>query len=180
MSGFDVIVAADLDWGIGKSGGLPWPKLRADLAHFRRITTAAPADKRCAIVMGRRTWQSSEIAGRPLPRRLNVVVTRGALEVPAGVLAAGSLPAAIAAARADQRVADVFVVGGAELYREALASSDLRWIYLTRVAARFACDVAIPDLAAIGWGPTDWDGTAEHVDADVRYCIERWALKGKE
>jgi dihydrofolate reductase/thymidylate synthase len=174
---FDIVVAADLDWGIGKDNRLPWPKLRADLAHFRRVTTTAPADKRNAIVMGRKTWQSTEVAGRALPNRLNVVVTRGALDVPAGVVVAGSLPAAIAAARVDAGVADVFVVGGGDLYREAIASGDLRWIYLTRVAAQFACDVTIPDLAAIGYAPTAWDGTTDLVDAitNVPYRIERWA-----
>lgn len=173
---FDVVVAADLDWGIGKNNGMPWPKLRADLAHFRRVTTTAPADKRNAIVMGRKTWQSTEVAGRALPNRLNVVVTRGSIDVPAGVVVANSLPAAIAAARSDASVADVFVVGGGDLYREAIASDDLRWIYLTRVGARFACDVTIPDLAAIGYAPAAWDGTADLVDAvaDVPYRIERW------
>jgi dihydrofolate reductase len=172
---FDIVVAADLDWGIGKNNGLPWPKLRADLAHFKRVTTAAAEGKRNAIVMGRKTWQSTEVAGRALPNRLNVVVTRGALEVPAGVVVASSLPAALAAARADASVADVFVVGGAQLFREAFGSDELRWIYLTRVAARFACDAAIPDLAALGFAPIAWDGTAEPGDADVRYRIERWA-----
>jgi hypothetical protein len=52
----------------------------------------------------------------------------------------------------------------------------LRWVYLTRVAGRFGCDVAIPDLAARGFAPVAWDGAADHEEAGVRYRIERWAL----
>src|SRR5260221_11289908 len=99
---FDVVVAADRDWGIGKANGLPWPKLRGDLQHFKRVTCAATEGKRTAVVMGRKTWESTEVAGRALPRRLNVIVTRRMHElvVPDGVAVAASLDPALAAAAA--------------------------------------------------------------------------------
>jgi dihydrofolate reductase len=172
---FDAIVAADLDWGIGKDNGLPWPRLRGDLAHFKRVTSAAADGKRNAIVMGRKTWESKEVAGRPLPNRLNVVVTRRELAAPEGVVVAASLPAALAAAHAAANIDGVFVVGGGELFRDAFAHADLRSIYLTRIAARFGCDARIPDLAVLGFAAAAWDGTADHEDSGVRYRIERWA-----
>lgn len=171
---FDVVVAADLDWGIGKANGLPWPKLKADMAHFRRVTSAASEGKLNAIIMGRKTWQSNEMGGKPLPKRLNVVVTRQGVTVPEGVVVAGSLEAALMAARGDN-IENVFVVGGAELIRHAIAHPQLRWIYLTRVEDRFGCDIAIPDLDAAGFVRTEWDGEQTCEDGGVHYRIERLA-----
>ncbi len=170
---FDVVVAADRDWGIGKANGLPWPKLRGDLAHFKWVTCAASEGKRTAIVMGRKTWESAEVAGKPLPRRLNVVVTRRVdLVVPEGVVVAASLDAGLLAATGAPVVETVFVVGGAEIYRESLTRDDLRWIYLTRIDGRYQCDVTIPDLDR-DFEHDVWDGEQELEDAGVRYRIER-------
>jgi dihydrofolate reductase len=170
---FDVVVAADLAWGIGKRNALPWPKLRGDLAHFKRITTDAPEGRMNAVIMGRHTWQSDEVRGRPLPRRLNLVVTGRALDVPDGVVVATSLDDALA--RASEHTANAFVVGGAQLYREAFAHPALRFVYLTRIAGRFDCDVVIPDLDAAGFVRAAWDGEQEAEDSGVRYRIERLA-----
>lgn len=97
---FDVVVAADLEWGIGKANALPWPKLKGDLAHFKKVTSDAPEGQRNAIIMGRKTWESAEVAGRPLPRRLNIVISRSTLLVPGGVVAAGSFDKALSIATA--------------------------------------------------------------------------------
>lgn len=170
---FDVIVAADLDWGIGKANALPWPKLKGDMAHFRRITTTAEPDKTNAIIMGRKTWVSAEVGGRPLPKRLNIVITRTAtLAVPHGVIVAGSLDAALHAARSPT-IDNVFVVGGAEILREAFAHPELRWVYLTRVEGRFGCDVMIPNLDALSFVRVPWEGEQAGEDNGVRYRIER-------
>jgi dihydrofolate reductase len=167
---FDCVVAADLDWGIGRGGALPWPKLRGDLAHFKRVTTAVPS----AVIMGRKTWESAEVAGKPLPKRLNIVVTRRTdLLVPDGVLVAPSLDAALAAA---STVDATFVVGGAELFQIAFAHPELRWIYLTRVESRFGCDTVIPDLDR-DFERVAWDGDAELEDGGVRYSIHRLARR---
>jgi dihydrofolate reductase len=168
---FDIVVAADLDWGIGKDQGLPWPRLKGDLAHFRRTTSTASEGKRNAIVMGRKTWESKEVGGKPLPKRLNIVVSRGAPVVPGGVIAARSLDEALAVP-AD--IETTFVVGGAGLLLDALEHPALRFIYLTRVEGRFGCDVRMPDLDARGFqrDPT-WEGEAIGEDNGVRYRIER-------
>lgn len=167
---FDVVVAADLDWGIGKDQSLPWPKLRGDLRHFKRITstTSAPG-RRNAIVMGRKTWQSKEVGERALPDRVNVVVSRGPLEVPAGVHAARSLDEALAV----RDVETVFVVGGAGLLVDAIERPDLRYVYLTRIEARYACEVRMPNLDARGFVRVAWEGEQSHEEHGVRYRIER-------
>ncbi len=98
---------------IGRDGDLPW-RLPEDLAHFKRTTLGSP------IIMGRKTWES--IGSRPLPGRLNIVVsTRPA---PAGSVAlwAESLDHALQLARqrAEPGASGIYVIGGASLYRQAL------------------------------------------------------------
>jgi dihydrofolate reductase len=166
---FDIVVAADLDWGIGKDNALPWPKLRGDLQHFKRTTSTASEGRRNAVVMGRKTWESKEAAGKPLPNRLNVVVSRGQLAVPAGVIVAHSLDEALAVEGAET----IFVVGGAGLLRAVIERDDLRFVYLTRIEQRFDCDVKMPDLDARGFVRVPWDGERTAEEYDVRYRIER-------
>lgn len=166
---FDIVVAADLDWGIGKTNALPWPKLRGDLQHFKRTTSTASEGRRNAIVMGRNTWESKEVAGKPLPNRLNVVVSRNALAVPAGVVVAHSIDDALTI----DGVETIFVVGGAILIREVIERRDLRYVYLTRIEQAFDCDVKMPNLDERGFVADAWDGTRKAEEYDVRYRIER-------
>lgn len=170
------MVAADLEWGIGKGNALPWPKLPGDLAHFKRVTSAAAEGKRNAIIMGRKTWQSAEVAGRPLPKRLNVVITRGTLAVPDGVLVAGSIDAALARVAELADIDTTFIVGGAQIFAEAFDHLQLRYVYLTRVQGRFGCDTRIPDLDnEADLTAVAWDGACEGEDNGVRYRIDRLA-----
>ncbi len=167
---FDVVVAADLDWGIGKDQTLPWPKLRGDLRHFKRITsTTSTPGRRNAIVMGRKTWQSKEVAERALPDRLNVVVSRSEFAVPPGVLAVRSLDEALAV----RDVETVFIVGGAILLVEAIERKDLRYVYLTRIEERYDCEIKMPDLDARGFVKVAWEGELVNEEHGVRYRIER-------
>jgi dihydrofolate reductase len=166
---FDVVVAADLDWGIGKDNALPWPRLKSDLVHFKTITTAASEGRRNAIAMGRKTWESKEVAGKPLPRRLNIVISRRVLEVPDGVVAVTSIDAALAN---EGDAENMFIVGGAEIFRLAFAHPALRWIYLTRVDGLFGCDTKIPDLDA-DFEDDAWSGAASHDENGVKFRIER-------
>lgn len=134
-----IIAAVGENGVIGREGDLPW-HLPADLARFKRRTMGHH------LLMGRRTWES---IGRPLPGRTMVVLTRGEIEVPEGVLAARSL--AEATALAEERDDDeAFVTGGAEVYRLALPAADR--LYLTRVLARVEGDVRFPDF-----DPAEWD-----------------------
>jgi dihydrofolate reductase len=174
---FDIVVAADLDWCIGKSNGLPWPKLKGDLQHFKRITSQASDGKRTAVIMGRKTWESTEVAGKPLPRRANIVITRkSGYGIVEGVLVAASLPEALQRAAALADVESTFVVGGAEIFREALLDPALRYAYLTRVALHCGGDTFIPDLDR-DFVRDAWDGEQALEDNGVAYRIERLVKK---
>ena len=167
---FDVVVAADLEWGIGKDNALPWPRLPADLAHFKAITSTASEGRRNAIAMGRKTWTSKEVAGKPLPRRLNIVISRGRARGPRG--RDRDHVARRGARRAGRRRDAVRRRRRGNLPPGLRATRALRWIYLTRVEGRFGCDTHIPDLDA-AFAPDAWAGAASHEDNGVRYRIER-------
>jgi dihydrofolate reductase len=136
---FSIIVAADEARGIGRAGGLPW-HLPGDMAYYKRTTSSAPAGKRNAVVMGRKTYESIPAKFRPLKGRLNVVLSRDPAYTPEDVLRAQSLERALAALESREEIAQIFIVGGAELYREALQHPACSCVFLTRVHARFECD----------------------------------------
>jgi dihydrofolate reductase len=90
------------------------------------------------------------------------------------VIVATSLDAALQASNAPN-VDTTFVIGGAEILREALAHRELRWVYLTRVEGHFQCEVQIPNLDVLGFTPAEWEGACEGEDSGIRYRIERLA-----
>lgn len=135
-----LLVAVSSTGVIGRDNALPW-KLSADLRRFRRLTTGH------AIVMGRKTFES---IGRPLPERTNIVVTRQAGYAAEGVIVASDIDAAIRKASEIHGADDeVFIVGGAEIYRQTLERADR--LYLTRVEADVAGDTYLPAIDFSQW-----------------------------
>src|SRR5690606_31942186 len=110
------IVAMSENRVIGRAGGIPW-RLPEELKFFKRTTMGH------ALVMGRKTYES---IGKPLPGRLNVVVTRDAAYRPAGVVVRPSLAAALeyCEERRGEWGDEVFVIGGGEIYAQSLARAD--------------------------------------------------------
>jgi dihydrofolate reductase len=133
-----LIVATDRNNGIGINNALPW-RLPEDLAFFKRTTTGHP------IIMGRKTFDS---IGRPLPNRRNIVITRNPDWHHAGVEAVSSLQAAAALVGEGE----AFVIGGAQIYVEALALA--RRLIVTEIDAEFACDAFFPPLDRSSWTET--------------------------
>jgi len=133
-----LIVAAAENDVIGRDGQLPW-HLPADLRHFKAITMGKP------ILMGRKTHES---IGRPLPGRANIVITRQSGYQAAGCHVAHSLEEALALAHAEG-AGEVMVIGGAELYADALPRADR--ILMTRVHASLDGDVRFPPLEPDAW-----------------------------
>ncbi len=131
-----VIAAMARNRVIGIDNTLPW-RLPDDLKHFKALTLGHH------IIMGRKTYES---IGRPLPGRTTVIVTRNPEYQVAGCLAATSIEAAIAACRDD---AEVFFVGGAELYAQVLPRADR--LYLTEIQAEYAGDAWFPEFDRETW-----------------------------
>ncbi|MFN0318480.1 MAG: dihydrofolate reductase [Burkholderiales bacterium] len=132
-----IVVAMDRGRVIGKDNRLPW-HISEDLKRFKALTMGHP------IIMGRKTFES---IGRVLPGRTNIVVTRQAsYTAPAGAKTANSLEAAIALA-ADAE--EVFVIGGREIYDQALRSAQR--LYVTLVEGNFEGDTYFPAIDSINW-----------------------------
>jgi dihydrofolate reductase len=129
-----VIFARAANGVIGRDNAMPW-KLPEDMAHFKRTTMDAP------VIMGRKTWDSIPPKFRPLPGRTNIVVTRQADWRAEGALRAGSLDEAVALCPAG---ADAWVVGGAEIYRQALPLASTAVV--TEIDADFEGDAYAPDF----------------------------------
>lgn len=134
-----IVVAVARNGVIGAEGDLPW-RLPEDLARFKRMTMGE------TLVMGRKTFES---IGRPLPGRNTIVLTRRPDWAEEGVEVAGSLEHALAMAA--ERGQDLFVAGGAEVYRAALGVADR--LELTEVDAEPDGDTFFP--------PVDWSRWTE-------------------
>ncbi len=157
MIPFHIIVAMDEARGIGKNGQLPW-HLSGDFQHFRRITTSTSLiSKKNVVLMGRKTWDSLPERFKPLPGRINVVLSRNQnLNLPGGVYRKDSYDEAVSWIIAEdsslgrERVESVFVIGGEEVYRAALSleTVPIVKIYATKISGRFDCDTFFPDFTA--------------------------------
>lgn len=130
-----IIVAVARNGVIGDKNRLLW-HIAEDLRHFKALTTGHP------VVMGRKTYES---LGRPLPNRANVVVTRQQIAIP-GCTVVHSLREALALFGPEE---EVFVIGGAQIYAEALPLADR--FCLTRVERDYEGDTHFP-----AWDPAAW------------------------
>jgi dihydrofolate reductase len=148
-----LVVARARDGAIGRQGNLPW-QISEDLKFFKRLTVGKP------IVMGRKTYDS---IGRPLPGRHNIVVTRNKDWRAEGVTVVPNLAEAIVAAGLDPKIraAEIMIIGGGEIYAQALLFADR--VYLTEV------DINVPDADAHfpPLDPAQWRETARDAHAAV-------------
>jgi dihydrofolate reductase len=146
-----LVVAAARNNVIGKGNALPWD-LPNDLKHFREVTSGH------TVIMGRKTFES---IGRPLPKRRNIVITRQEDYKPEGVEVVGSLEAAITAVPTGE---EAFVIGGGEIFKQALPLADR--VYLTRVEADVEGDAFFPVLEQSEWRETArQEGTVDEKNA---------------
>lgn len=154
------MVAADRNGVIGVDGQLPW-HLPDDLRHFRSVTDGG------VVIMGRLTYDS---IGRPLPNRTNIVLSRTQRNIE-GVQVAASLAEAMELAAATGANA-VFVIGGGQLYREAMGVADV--VHLTRVDAEVHGDTTFPpldhDRMALMWSQAHEADEAH----SFGFTFERW------
>lgn len=147
MKHFSIVVAVDEAMGIGLKGTLPW-RLSRDMQHFKDITIPCRAvGKTNAVIMGRKTWASLPDKYRPLPGRLNVVLTKQCdFVVPEGVLCADSLEGALLQIDQLSNIADIFLIGGGVVFVEGLQHPLCQKLFLTCIESNFHCDVFFPAI----------------------------------
>jgi dihydrofolate reductase len=131
----NIVVAIAANNAIGKNNKLLW-HLPKDLKHFKELTTGH------TVIMGRKTFDS---VGKPLPNRRNIVVTRQNIQIE-GCEVVNSLEAGLALAQGE---AEVDIVGGAEIYKQAMLLTD--FIYLTIVHQDFEADTFFPEIDYSEW-----------------------------
>ena len=130
-----IIVAIAENGVIGDKNALLW-NIKEDMRRFRTTTTGHP------VIMGRKTFES---IGRPLPKRTNVVITRGDGEFE-GCLVAHSIEEAVAMFPAEE---EIFIIGGAQIYSQAMAIADK--LYLTIVHRPYDGDTSFPEIDYSEW-----------------------------
>ena len=135
----ELIVAITDNYVIGAEGTMPW-HLPADLQHFKKITSDH------AVAMGRRTWDS---IGRPLPNRLNIVISRQTDYEAEGATIVRSIEDAARVAGEER----LFIIGGGEIYRSAINGVSL--MHITRIHTTIEGDTFFPKIDETIWKRTD-------------------------
>lgn len=175
------VAAIASNLGIGNNGKLPWPSLRTDLEFLQRITTEVrDKGKWNAVLLGRKTWESLDLTQRPLPGRLNVVISKTLKFPPCGAHhVCDSVSAAVqmlSNSPFTDTVEEIFVLGGTEVYREAIESSFCYRIYLTEIDKEFESDTFFPTfdkntyslLSSTSEVP---QGVIEENQIQYRFCV---------
>ncbi|KAI5848222.1 dihydrofolate reductase-like domain-containing protein [Tricharina praecox] len=176
--------------GIGRNGALPW-RLKSELSYFARVTKRLPGGSantastaQNAVIMGRKTWFSIPPRFRPLPGRINVVLSRDAaldLGVPGGAGAGATTATSVDDALAKlvergEAVGTVFVIGGAEVYKAALLHPLAQNVLLTRIDTEFEVDTIFPvQLTAegSGWAKASWEALCKFVGEEVPKGVQK-------
>jgi dihydrofolate reductase len=167
-----VLVAAVAENGvIGQGGALPW-RLKSDMKHFRAATTGKP------VVMGRKTFRS---IGKPLPGRTNIVATRDRAFAAPGVLVAESVEAALAIARGDalrRGVAEIAVIGGADLYAQIMDRADR--LVITRVHLQPDGDTKFPVIDPNIWQEVERSEHRAGPDDEAPFAVLVYQLRSSD
>ncbi|XP_027156366.1 putative bifunctional dihydrofolate reductase-thymidylate synthase [Coffea eugenioides] len=172
---YEVVVAVTSKMGIGMDGKVPW-KLPTDLKFFKDITvTTSDPTKKNAVIMGRKTWESIPLEHRPLPGRLNVVLTRsGSFDIATAenVVICGSLLSALellAASPYCLSIEKVFVIGGGEILKESLNAPECDAIHITEIDADIECDTFIPAIDSSEFQP--WYSSFPSIENKLRHSF---------
>ncbi|MFA7267716.1 MAG: dihydrofolate reductase [Sterolibacterium sp.] len=158
-----LIAAVAKNHVIGIGNAMPW-RLPEDLKRFKSLTLGHP------VIMGRKTWDS---LGRPLPGRKNIVISRATDRTIPGADLVGSLQAGLAVAAATG-TNEAFIIGGAEIYRQALPLANR--LQLTEIAKDYVGDVFFPDV-----DPTEWHETLRephHAEAGFDFAFVTYERSG--
>lgn len=134
-----IIVAYSKNFIIGKDGQIPW-KISEDMKHFKKVTGNSP------IILGRVTWDN--LPKKPLPNRLNVVISR---QTPFIGTMVNSLEHAITFCDLMDGSRNYFIIGGGQIYQEALEKNLVDRVIASEIKASYDGDTFFPDLYKLGW-----------------------------
>lgn len=134
----NAIVATTWDYGIGLNGKLPWPQNKADMKWFREKTMDG------IVIMGRNTWMSLPDKHRPLPGRVNIVLSTASWLPNHPIMHNGSISSLLTRLAASfHRERSIWIIGGAEIYRQALPHCD--FLYHTIIPGDYYCDTFVDE-----------------------------------
>ncbi len=152
-----LIVAMATNRAIGLDNKMPW-HLSADLKKFKAITMGSP------IVMGRKTYES---IGRPLPGRSNIIISRNLDYQQTDCLVFNDIKTAIAASSKDAE--EIFIIGGAELYKATLPLADN--LYLTLINQEFTGDTFFPEIDFKAWSEVSREDISDDPSVNFSYSF---------
>ncbi len=132
-----IIVSMDSKRGIGKANGLMW-HIPGELPRFKQITTGHP------VIMGRKTFES---IGKALPGRTNIIVTQNPDFQAQNCKVVGSVDEAIEIAKNEQGSDEIFIIGGGQIYQQAMEKGIVDRLYLTLVEGDFGADTFFPEYS---------------------------------
>jgi dihydrofolate reductase len=161
-----LVVAVSKNGVIGRAGGLPW-HISSDLKLFKAITLGKP------IIMGRKTWES--LPRKPLPGRLNIVITRQSGFVAEGARVVADAKAALALAE-NEAPEEIAVIGGGEIYKMFLPLADR--VYLTEVDLEVGGDTYFPKLDLKAWTETRSEAHPRGPNDNASFCLRVFDRKG--
>jgi dihydrofolate reductase len=162
MTRLAIIVAMARNRTIGVNNTLPW-RIPADLQHFKKLTMGHH------LIMGRKTFES---IGKPLPGRITVVVTRDCSLKIEGCVMAHSLPEAIASCAHDPQT---FIVGGADIYAQAIKFSDT--LYITEIKRDVTGDVSFPKFDKTEWQEISREQHTQETPEPLEYHFVEYRRK---
>lgn len=166
MSRINIIVAVTNNMVIGKGNTMPW-HLPSDLKNFKHITDGS------SVVMGRKCWESIPEKFRPLPNRLNIVITRNEKYEAKGGLTLSNLEKVLTDFKNDGEDDEIFVIGGAEIYKAAFPLADK--LYLTKIFENIEGDVYLEGMKHDEW---EWESESSTIEENgFRFRFETYLKK---
>jgi dihydrofolate reductase len=158
-----IIVAVSEDWGIGKDNDLLW-HLPDDLKRFKKLTSGN------TILMGKKTWES--LPRRPLPNRINIVLTDNREDKFEGAVTAFSIDDAISKCNKED---EIFIIGGGSIYRQFMTIADK--LYITHVHSKTAADIYFPEIDPAVWKVSESEECTDPEKYPVPYTYKIYLRK---
>lgn len=143
---FNIIVAHSKNLGIGNNNKLPWSQIKEDMVHFKEITTkTSESYKQNSVIMGRKTWESLPEKYKPLPDRHNIIISNSISVNSNNVRTFTDLDMALNYSYMNPMIENTFVIGGGNIYKQAIERMDLDKVIATSINNEYECDTYFPN-----------------------------------